>query len=88
MLGLKDDEAMPESIRIDQAVYCLTLFYIEQNSSQRINKTVDFENEIVERRSHFPRDGALREAIEMKILGLISPFRKTERFMTDEDTTA
>ena len=84
MLGLKDDEDMPESIRIDHAVYSWCLYLIEQNSSQRINKTMDLDGQIVERRSHFPRDGQLREAVEMKILGLISPYRQTARFMTDD----
>jgi len=86
-LGLKESEDLPVALRIDQGVYTWCLYLIETNSSQRINKTMDFDGEITERRRHFPRDENLRHSVEMKILGLISPYRKTERFMENEDTT-
>ena len=82
-LGLKADEDMPISIRIDQAVYCLSLFAIEQTSSQRVNKEMRLDDFVTERRTHFPRDGMLREAIDRKVLSLIHPFRKNLRFMPD-----
>lgn len=87
MMGLNEDEDLPVAPRIDHAIYVWCLYLIEQNSSQRINKTMDIQGFIIERRSHFPRDGQLREAVEMKVLGLISPFRQTARFMTDDTTT-
>lgn len=81
MLGLKDSEDLPANIRIDHAVYCLSLYYIEQTSSQRVNKEMKINEFATERRSHFPRDGQLAESIQRKVLNLIAPFRKNERFM-------
>ena len=83
MCGFTADDDDPEDVRFDHAVYCQSLYAIEQTSSQRITKEMNLNDIIKERRSHFPRDSVLREAIHRKILSLIHPFRKNLRFMPD-----
>ena len=83
MCGFTADDDDPDDVRFDHAVYCQSLYAIEQTSSQRITKEMNLNDIIKERRSPFPRDNVLREAIHRKILSLIHPFRKNLRFMPD-----
>ena len=81
LCGFGKDDPDPDDIRFEHAVYCQSLYAIEQTSSQRITREMDFDGDLKERRSHFPRDGQLAESIRMKILNLIAPLRKVESFM-------
>lgn len=81
MLAFAEDEALPDKPRMDQAIYTLTLFFIENRSTQE--KVSDFDIEVIKtRQTSYWRD-RLEPAVYRRVVGLINPWRKVAKFMPE-----
>ena len=84
LMGYLKTENLPDEVRVDHAVYTLTLYNLENKSSQenqlKFSPTAD--NEVSYSRMSYFRD-RLEGAIRKKVLNLINPYRRLEKFMPE-----
>lgn len=82
MLGLSESAPLPESPRIDQAIYTLALFFIESRSSNLKDKSVHIP-EVLTHNAKTPYRDRIEPAIYRRVVGLINPWRDVSAFMPE-----
>ena len=87
MLGLMDSEDLPDDPRVDNAVYLLCLFYLENRSTQEFTDTVTIDEIVRSQRLSYYRAN-VREPLMKQTLGMLSKFRKVSRFIPDPSESA
>lgn len=82
MLGFSEGDPLPESSRIDQAIYTLALFFIESRSSNLADKSF-IVDEWIQQDTKTPYRDRIEPAIYRRVVGLINPWRNVSAFMPE-----
>ena len=80
MCGYLSSEALPDNPAIDNSIYILTLFFIENVSSQEVTQEFSPASELNFRKVSYYRERVL-PAVLKQITMMISPFVKIKRFI-------
>ena len=79
IVGFNEDENLPENDRVSQAVYTLTLFFIENRSSQEKVTSQDYEAIKSTKTAYFR--SRLEPAIYRRVTSLLNPWIRTWKFV-------
>ena len=83
MLGYEQTESLPDNVRVENAVNFLCLFLLENRSTQERALEIKFGSSFsTERKTSYFR-GHLESAIYRRIVGLINPWRRVQKFMPE-----
>jgi len=85
MLGFSESDPLPESSRIDQAIYTLALFFIESRSSNLNDRSFQIP-ELLNQNAETPYRDRIEPAIYRRVAGLINPWRNVSAFMPEVST--
>ena len=80
MLGFSESAPLPESPRIEQAIYTLALFFIESRSSYLSDRSFTLP-EMIQQNAKSPYRDRIEPAIYRRVVGLINPWRDVSAFM-------
>ena len=82
MLGLTADEALPNDESVDHSIYLLTLFFLENVSSQENTSRFEPASELSFQKVSFYRQ-QVYPALLRQVNGMTSHLRKYSRFIPD-----
>ena len=86
MLGFTDSENLPDNDRVDNSIYLLTQFYLENRSSQEKTENIMIDdNFISEKKMSYYRQ-QVYPALLKQITGMIVKYRKHTKFIPDLST--